>query len=101
MRFTLALTDEARILSFLFKRKVGRKLGIVQIEQDFAICESKFPSLICRPIAAQFMKEDVIALFEFEASSKGIAIAAERHYRLVPADELTEEELKSYQLRTS
>jgi hypothetical protein len=87
---------------FPVQAKGGKdKLGIVQIEQDFAICSSKFPSLICRPIAAQFMKEDVIALFEFEDSSKGIAIAAEKHYRLVPPDELTEEELKSYQLRAS
>lgn len=87
---------------FPVQAKGGKdKLGIVQIEQDFAICASKFQSLICRPIAAQFMKEDVIALFEFEESSKGIAIATEKHYRLVPPDELTEEELKSYQLRTS
>ncbi len=31
------------------------KLGIVQIEQDFAVCQAKFSTLICKPIAAQFM----------------------------------------------
>lgn len=31
------------------------KISIVQIEQDFAICKHKFPSLICRPIGAQFI----------------------------------------------
>ena len=41
------------------------KLGIVQIEQDFAVCAHRYPTLICRPIAAQFMEEDVIAIFEF------------------------------------
>src|SRR5437762_5137224 len=41
------------------------KLGIVQIEQDFAVCTHRFPNLICRPIAAQFMAGGVIALFEF------------------------------------
>lgn len=40
------------------------RLSIVQIEQDFAGCTHKFPSLICRPVAAQFMQDDVIALFE-------------------------------------
>ncbi|MCC7361262.1 MAG: hypothetical protein IT317_17385 [Anaerolineales bacterium] len=28
------------------------RIGIVQIEQDFAICAAKFPALICRSIAA-------------------------------------------------
>src|SRR5438105_5867530 len=42
------------------------RLGIVQIEQDFALCAHRFPSLLCRPIAAQFMAIEVIALFEFE-----------------------------------
>jgi hypothetical protein len=31
------------------------KLSVVQIEQDFAVCANKFPELICRSIAAQFM----------------------------------------------
>lgn len=44
----------------------NEKLGVVQIEQDFAVCAEKFPSLICRPIAAQFMADDLIALFDFE-----------------------------------
>ncbi len=86
---------------FPIQAKGGKdKLGIVQIEQDFAMCAAKFSSLICRPIAAQFMKESVIALFELQESDKGIAIASEKHYRLVPPEELTEEELKSYRLRT-
>ena len=39
------------------------QLGIVQIEQDFALCAVKFPDLICRPIAAQFIEGNSIALF--------------------------------------
>jgi len=31
------------------------KIGVVQIEQDFELCALKFPRLICRPIAAQFI----------------------------------------------
>ncbi len=60
------------------------------------MCESKFPQLICRPIAAQFMDDTVIALFEFEQTSDGVGIASERHYKLVTPDELSPEELERY-----
>ena len=76
------------------------KLGIVQIEQDFAMCTKKFLALICKPIAAQFMENDLIALFAFEESEKGIAIASEKHYRLVSPEEMTVEDLQSYQRRS-
>jgi hypothetical protein len=75
------------------------KLNIVQIEQDIAVCASKFPSLICRPIGAQFMKGSVISLFEFEESDDGIAVSAERHYKLVPPDEVTAADLDKYNER--
>ena len=76
------------------------RIGVVQIEQDFAVCAHKFPSLICRPIAAQFMNDDIIALFEFEDSDDGIRIAAEKHYKLVPPEEVSEEDLSTYRNRT-
>jgi DNA methylase len=75
------------------------RLSIVQIEQDAAVCVHKFPSLICRPIAAQFMSEGVIALFEFEESDDGLVIAAEKHYKLVPPEEVTEADLQKYRER--
>ena len=74
-------------------------LNVVQIEQDFAMCGEKFPALICRPIAAQFMADAVIALFEFELGDDGIRIAAERHYRLVQPDALRDEDLAAYRTR--
>jgi hypothetical protein len=76
------------------------RLNIVQIEQDYAVCAYKFPSLICRPVAAQFMTDDVIALFEFEQGEDGIRVASERHYRLVPPEGITEADLNSYRTRT-
>jgi len=75
------------------------QLNIVQIEQDFAMCAEKFPNLICIPIAAQFIDENLIALFSFEEEERGISISSEKHYRLVPHEELTEEELVSYRNR--
>ncbi|MCI0494152.1 endonuclease, partial [candidate division KSB1 bacterium] len=75
------------------------QLNIIQIEQDFAMCTEKFRNLICIPIAAQFIDENLIALFSFENGEKGISISSEKHYRLVPHEELTDEELISYRNR--
>ncbi len=75
------------------------KLNIVQIEQDFALCASKFPDLICRPVGAQFMAGDLIALFEFESTPEGVKLAQEEHYRLAASDEITPEILKTYRER--
>jgi DNA modification methylase len=72
------------------------RVGIIQLEQDFALCESKFPTLTCRPIAAQFVEDDLIALFEFERSEGTISIKDEKHYRLVPNRDLSDEEIKAY-----
>lgn len=75
------------------------QLGIVQIEQDFALCAAKFPKLICRPIAAQFMADNLIALFAFEAGEDGIRISEEKHYRLVVPENITDEDLSVYRDR--
>ncbi len=80
--------------------KSGRdKIGIVQIEQDFELCERKFPLLVCRAIAAQFMDDNLIALFELELTSDGVKVSSEKHYRLVKPDELSPKELQSYSIR--
>jgi hypothetical protein len=75
------------------------RIGRVQIEQDYAVCAQKFPDLICLPIAAQFMANNLIALFVFEQNNDDIAVSAERHYRLVKPDELSVEELANYRAR--
>ncbi len=75
------------------------RLGIVQIEQDFALCEDRFPGLICRPVAAQFMDKDLIALFAFEKQDDVVKIITEKHYRLVPPEQLSPAELNTYRQR--
>jgi hypothetical protein len=77
------------------------KLNVVQIEQDFAVCAHKFPLLICRPIGAQFIAEDVIALFEFEQNNGDVRISSEKHYKLVVPKEVTETDLLNYRQRTT
>lgn len=76
------------------------KIGIVQIEQDMALCAQKFSGLICRPITSQFMEDNLIALFEFAMTHEGIKVVEEKHYRLALPDELTQEELESYRNRS-
>ena len=76
------------------------RIGLIQIEQDLALCTDKYAELICRPIAAQFMANDAIALFELEHTSEGIRVTSERHYRLVALEELTSEELDNYRHRS-
>jgi hypothetical protein len=72
------------------------RLGIVQIEQDFGVCLQHFPGLMCRPIAVQCMADGTIAMFEFVETEEGVRIAAEKHYQLVPSDQVTDGDLKSY-----
>lgn len=85
---------------FPVQAKGGKdKLSIVQIEQDIALCGEKFPNLVCRAVGAQFMHDDVIALFEFEHGKEGVSVVSEKHYRLVPPDQVTAEDLKTYRER--
>ncbi len=85
---------------FPVQAKGGKdKLSIVQIEQDFELCREKFPSLICRPIGAQFVEDNLIALFGFEEGETGVTRAMEKHYRLLPPEQITPDDLKLYQER--
>lgn len=72
------------------------KLSLIQIEQDLALCKLRFPGLICRPIGAQFLPDHGIVLFEFREMEGVVKLIAEEHYRLVPSDQITQEDLKAY-----
>lgn len=85
---------------FPVQAKGGKdKLSVIQIEQDIALCAEKFSGLACRAVGAQFMQDDVIAVFEFENGEKGISVASEKHYKLVPPGEISAEDLNSYSTR--
>lgn len=73
------------------------KIGIVQIEQDLALCRHVFPQLKPRLVAVQFMKGEegeVIAMFELKQRGDDIKILDERHYRLVPASSISPDDLQ-------
>ncbi len=77
--------------------KGGRdRMNVVQIEKDFALCAQDFRDLTCRPIGAQFMADDVIALFEFVLTAEGVALRDERHYQLVLPEDITAADLAAY-----
>jgi hypothetical protein len=82
---------------FPIQAKGGRdRQSVVQIEQDIAVCTEKFPALVCRPIAAQFMPDGTIALLELVVQDERIAVSCERHYMLVPPGQLSAEDLAAY-----
>ncbi len=71
-------------------------LSVIQVWQDFRVAEQKFSALIARPVAAQFLEDGVIALFEFEETNDQITIIREHHYNLVSPEELDPAELAAY-----
>jgi hypothetical protein len=80
--------------------KAGKdRVSIVQVVQDFAFCKHRFPSLVCVPVAAQFLSDNEIALFSFEETASVPAVVNERHYQLVRPAQVTETDLKLYRSR--
>ncbi|MBX6321996.1 MAG: endonuclease, partial [Rhodospirillaceae bacterium] len=72
------------------------QLSVVQTKQDLLCCAEKFPNLICRAISTQFMADNLIALFELTVEDDHVKVVEERHYRLVPSDAITAEDLATY-----
>jgi hypothetical protein len=70
--------------------------AVVQTEQDILMCAEKFPGVKCRAVSVQFMAGDVIAMFELTLDKGEIKVVEERHYKLVPADELDRNAIRSY-----
>lgn len=72
------------------------QLGVVQTQQDIVYCYQKFPELICRPISAQFLDTNLIAIFELISEDETIRVVDEKHYLLVPNQDISDEELRAY-----
>jgi hypothetical protein len=72
------------------------QISVVQTTQDIQCCMQKYPGLRCRPISAQFVSNDQIALFELTIEDHEIRVVEERHYKLVPASELDRVSISAY-----
>lgn len=73
-------------------------LSLRQIEDDIELVKQKWPGIAIRPLAAKFMSDEAIAMFEFIEVSGEVKVIAERHYRLVPEGEITDADLAQYRL---
>lgn len=73
------------------------QIGIVQVEQDLGLCKAKYPLLTPRLVAVQFQQGDdnVIVMFEMKIIKDDLVVADERHYRLVPHIDITDDDLKA------
>jgi hypothetical protein len=72
------------------------RLSVVQTRQDMLMCEERFPDLICRPVSAQFMPNNLIAMFELGSEDGRTVIQQERHFRLCLANEIDGEDIARY-----
>lgn len=72
------------------------KLSSVQTKQDIAVCEEKFSTLICRPVSAQFLENDLIALMELGIVDGDVRIMEEKHYKLVSSGDISASDLSAY-----
>ena len=62
----------------------------------FKAYAEKYPELICRSIACQFITRDIVAMFEFSIEDERIVKINERHYKIVDASSISSEDLLSY-----
>jgi len=64
----------------------GDRFGIVQVMQDIALCEERYPHAICKPIALQFTNDDGVAILELAVVDQDellqLNIVEEKHYQL-------------------
>jgi hypothetical protein len=77
----------------------GDKFGIVQVMQDIALCQERYPMAICRPIALQFTGQDQVALIELAVREQDdllmLNIVDEKHYQLIPRAEISNSALST------
>lgn len=72
------------------------KHAVVQTKQDILCCAEKFPQLICKAVSAQFMANNKIAMFELVVQDDEVKIVDEKHYLLVSASSITDDDIVQY-----
>lgn len=74
--------------------------AVVQIEQDMLFCAERYPQLLVRPIAAQFVGDDKVAMFELGKNElEEIVVIEEKHYQLMSAKDIGQDDLAIYARR--
>jgi hypothetical protein len=78
----------------------GDRFGIVQVMQDIEFCKQRYPSILCKPLALQFLSGKDLAILELQVEEHDdifrLSVVDERHYQLTSRDEITDSEIISY-----
>ncbi|MDM8517808.1 hypothetical protein QUF76_16555 [Desulfobacterales bacterium HSG16] len=79
----------------------GDKFGIVQVLQDLAFCSTSYESVVCRPLAMQFLDKDSFAILETMIEEENdnilkLVVINEKHYKLVDKNEISKEDIENY-----
>jgi hypothetical protein len=75
------------------------QINVGQVMQDMALCRYRFPSLTPRPVAVQFVEDaagETIVMFELVEREGELSVVDEKHYRLVPAGEIGDDDFAEY-----
>jgi hypothetical protein len=77
-------------------------IGVIQTIQDTAFCQAqpRYSASIPRPVSAQFMENNIIALFELNFDGNDVSVVQERHYKLVGSDEISAGDLIAYRSKS-
>lgn len=80
----------------------GDKFGIAQVIQDIALCESRYPEAVCKPIALQFSGPDELAILELGVTEENdilkLKVAEEKHFKLISQNEIDRPALEKLKL---
>lgn len=79
-------------------KRANDSLGDIQTIQDAEFCRTheRYKRCLVRQVSAQFLPDGTIALFELKWDGRDVSVVQERHYRLVGASQISDEDLSGY-----
>jgi DNA (cytosine-5)-methyltransferase 1 len=70
------------------------QIGITQVKQDLEYCKYRYPMLKHKAIAVHSKEPNLITMFELIIQDDELRVVEERQYKLVPASEISEDDLR-------
>jgi hypothetical protein len=74
------------------------QISVVQTLQDLAWCEERFPGMRAKALSVQFLGQNKIAFFELVIQDFALKVAEERHYQLVPSEQIDPKAIRNYRV---
>ena len=92
------LESAAESLGIDLPKNLGDVIYSYRFRKDLpnSVIATQFEGMPCRAIAAQFMDDEIVALCELTEQRGEVKVVEERHYRLVPANQLDAEAIRDY-----